>query len=80
MNITTILEASPPRVFDIPEDEEEGLPSTSGSLNSEEFSLVADEVIAEVPNDDNEVDGVFPSRTYQDYLVHHPPQLIPRPT
>lgn len=66
--LQTVLESSMSKVSNIPEDENEGSPSTSGSLNNAEFSLVANEVVAKVPSDDDEVDDMFHTGTYRDYL------------
>lgn len=46
----------------------------SGSLDFSEFDFLSDEVIPEVPSDDNEVDEVDCSLRLHEYLTLHPPE------
>lgn len=43
-----------------------------------EFTFLEDEVVLEVLDEDDEVDDVYRSRNFWEYLVQHPPQIILR--
>lgn len=75
-----VIESSPPRVFDIPEDEDERTPCSSGSVHSIDFGFLVGEAVPNLSSEDDEIDEVYLASEFRDYLADNPHQAIPRPS
>lgn len=70
-----VIKPSSPRVSGIPEGEVEGAPYSLGSLRLANFGFLPD-----LSSEDDEIDEVYRSSEFRDYLVNNPYQAAPKPS
>lgn len=75
-----VIKPSPPRVSGIPEGEVEGAPCSLGSLRLANFGFLVGEAVPDLSSEDDEIDEVYCSSKFQDYLVNNPYQAAPKPS
>lgn len=67
-----ILDDSPTKVSNIPEDEDEEALCSSGSVGFLDLGLLAGEAIPEISSDEDDIDEVYWESEYREYITSYP--------